>query len=81
LKREYADVLEEYKFLHNAIRIICPLVFQPPDPQLQIDNPRYDDRWDEQALINTTKILYLLSTGKIVEKERLEKPRKAIRIL
>jgi len=43
LKRECADVLEEYKFLHNAVRMICPLVFQPPNPQLQIDAPYYDD--------------------------------------
>jgi hypothetical protein len=78
LKRECA--VEEYKFLHNAIRMICPLVFQPHDPQLQVDTPHYDDRYDDQTLINTSKILYLLSTGKIVEKERLKKPRKAIRI-
>jgi hypothetical protein len=70
LKRECADILEEYKFLHNAIRMICPLVFQPPDPQLQIDTPHYDDRWDDQAIINACKTLHLLSTGKIVEKER-----------
>ena len=43
LKRECADILEEYKFLHNAVRMICPLVFQPPNPQLQIDAPYYDD--------------------------------------
>jgi hypothetical protein len=37
LKMENADVLEEYKFLHPAIRVICPLVFEPPDAELQTD--------------------------------------------
>jgi hypothetical protein len=39
LKRENVDVLEEYKFLHNAIRMVCPLVFEPPDPELETDIP------------------------------------------
>ena len=78
LKRECADVLEEYKFFHNAIRIICPFVFQPPDPHLQIDTPHYDDRWDDQSIINSVKEMYLLGTGKIVEKGRLGKPKKII---
>ncbi len=58
--------------------MICPLVFQPPNPQLQIDTPHYDDRWDDQAIINSVRYLYLLATGKIVEKERLGKPKKII---
>jgi hypothetical protein len=78
LKRECADVLEEYKFFHNAIRIICPFVFQPPDPHLQIDTLHYDDRWDDQSIINSVKEMYLLGTGKIVEKGRLGKPKKII---
>ncbi|MGC2575743.1 MAG: hypothetical protein WA364_29915 [Candidatus Nitrosopolaris sp.] len=39
LKKENVDVLEEYKFLHNAIRMVCPLVFEPPDPDLKTDIP------------------------------------------
>ena len=35
LKMENADVLEEYKFLYHAIRMICPLVFEPPNSELQ----------------------------------------------
>jgi len=42
LKRENADVLEEYKFLHNAIRMVCPLVFEPPNPELETDIPTPD---------------------------------------
>jgi hypothetical protein len=37
LKMENADVLEEYKFLHHAIRVICPLVFEPLDAKLKTD--------------------------------------------
>lgn len=42
LKMDNADVLEEYKFLRNAIEMICPLVFQAPNAELMTDIIRSD---------------------------------------
>jgi hypothetical protein len=35
LKMDNSDVLEEYKFLHPAIRMICPCVFESANHKLQ----------------------------------------------
>ena len=65
-----SDVLEEYKFLYHAIRMICPLVFEPPNAELQT-HIVYDDLVKEHATRELAKkwVLFMLGMH-IRERER-----------
>jgi hypothetical protein len=74
LKMENADVLEEYKFLHHAIRVICPLVSEPPDAELQTDIVGVDSV-KEQATKKFAKMTGATYTGNAYDYKRKKRVR------
>jgi hypothetical protein len=62
LKMANADILKEYGFLHDAIRMICPLVFQAPDAGLQTAIA-YGDLVREYATRELAKKMGAIYTG------------------
>jgi len=71
---ENADVLKEYKFLHDAIRMICPLVFELPDVELQRAIV-YDDVVKEHATRKFSKELEATYTGNAYDYKRKKRVR------
>jgi len=71
---ENADVLKEYKFLHHAIRMICPLVFELPDLELQRAIV-YDDVVKEDATRKLSKELGATYAGNAYDYKRKKRVR------
>ena len=76
LKMNNSDVLEEYKFLYHAIRMICPLVFEPPNAELQT-HIVYDDLVKEHATRELAKKMGAVYAGNAY-KRKTKNPDKTI---
>ena len=74
IKIENTDVLKEYKFLHHAIKMVCPLIFEPADAELQREIV-HDDLAKDGAAKELSKKLGAVYTGNAYDYNRKKRVR------